>query len=145
MTRPVQISEEADAEMAEAARWYEIHRDGRFPYHVVYIEPSDRLQILAIAHDHRRPGYRVGRMGNWFSAPSNRSRVASLGAIVCPVELWERSLRGRADLAASSLAARSPQDPTNTVTVAAPASTLGRNGLRAGCGAGGTAAWTIVT
>lgn len=28
MTLPVRISEEADAEMAEAARWYETHRAG---------------------------------------------------------------------------------------------------------------------
>ena len=34
----------------------------RFPYHVVYIELSDRLQILAIAHDRRRPGYWIGRL-----------------------------------------------------------------------------------
>jgi len=101
---PVQISEEADAELAEAARWYETHREGlgkdflsaadevvariveaprlgtqvpgvsdrqirrrpvrRFPYHVVYIELPDRIQILAIAHDRRRPGYWVGRLGN---------------------------------------------------------------------------------
>jgi toxin ParE1/3/4 len=34
----------------------------RFPYHVVYIELPDRLQILAIAHDRRRPRYWVGRL-----------------------------------------------------------------------------------
>ena len=33
----------------------------RFPYHVVYVELPDRLQILAVAHDRRRPGYWVGR------------------------------------------------------------------------------------
>jgi plasmid stabilization system protein ParE len=99
---PLRISDEADAEMAEAARWYERHRLGlgaeflaavdaavarieenlrigsptprvadeairrvfvrRFPYHVVYIELPDRLQILAVAHDRRRPGYWVGRL-----------------------------------------------------------------------------------
>ena len=103
MSLPVRISEEADAEMAEAARWYESHRQGlgiefldavdgavtriaetprvgsmvpgvsdasicrrpvrRFPYHVVYLELADRLQILAVAHDRRRPGYWVGRLG----------------------------------------------------------------------------------
>jgi toxin ParE1/3/4 len=102
LTLPIRISEEADAEMAEAARWYETHRAGlggefldavdtavagiaeiprmgspvpgvsdlaihrrpvrRFPYHVVYMELPDRLQILAIAHDRRRPGYWVGRL-----------------------------------------------------------------------------------
>jgi plasmid stabilization system protein ParE len=104
LTLPVRIGEEADAEMAEAARWYDTHRVGlglefldavgtavagisenprmgslvpgvtdqgirrrpvrRFPYHVVYMELSDRLQILAIAHDRRRPGYWVGRLRN---------------------------------------------------------------------------------
>jgi len=88
--------------MAEAARWYEMHRAGlgvdfldavdtavagiaerprigskvpgisdltirrrpvrRFPYHVVYLELADRLQILAIAHDRRRPAYWAGRL-----------------------------------------------------------------------------------
>jgi plasmid stabilization system protein ParE len=33
----------------------------RFPYHVVYIELPDRLQVLAVAHDRRRPAYWVGR------------------------------------------------------------------------------------
>jgi plasmid stabilization system protein ParE len=33
----------------------------RFPYHVVYVELSDRLQVLAIAHDRRRPGYWIDR------------------------------------------------------------------------------------
>jgi len=33
----------------------------RFPYHVIYVELPDRLQILAVAHDRRRPGYWVGR------------------------------------------------------------------------------------
>jgi plasmid stabilization system protein ParE len=102
LTLPLRISEEAAAEMAEAARWYETHRAGlgtefldavdqavtriaemprlgslvprisdqtirrrpvrRFPYHVVYLELPDRLQILAIAHDRRRPGYWLGRL-----------------------------------------------------------------------------------
>ena len=34
----------------------------RFPYHVVYMELPDRLQLLAIAHDRRRPGYWSGRL-----------------------------------------------------------------------------------
>jgi plasmid stabilization system protein ParE len=34
----------------------------RFPYHVVYMELSDRLQVLAVAHARRRPGYWVGRL-----------------------------------------------------------------------------------
>ena len=102
MKLPLRISEEADAEMAEAVRWYEEHRLGlggeflaavdaavarieanqrigsrtlgvddedirrifvrRFPYHVVYIELPDRVQVLAVAHDRRRPAYWVGRL-----------------------------------------------------------------------------------
>jgi plasmid stabilization system protein ParE len=102
LTLSVRISEEADAEFAEAARWYERHRAGlgsefveavgqavariaesprlgspvpgiadeairrravhRFPYHLVYLELPDRLQVLAISHDRRRPGYWVGRL-----------------------------------------------------------------------------------
>jgi toxin ParE1/3/4 len=102
LTRPIRISGEAEAEMAEAARWYESHRVGlgtefidavdyavdriaetpqmgsplpsvadeairrrvvrRFPYHVVYLELTDRIQILAVAHDRRRPGYWLGRL-----------------------------------------------------------------------------------
>jgi plasmid stabilization system protein ParE len=34
----------------------------RFPYHVVYVELADRVQILAVAHDRRRPAYWVGRL-----------------------------------------------------------------------------------
>lgn len=29
----------------------------RFPYHVIYLETSAELRILAVAHDRRRPGY----------------------------------------------------------------------------------------
>jgi len=34
----------------------------RFPYHVVYLELPDRLQVLAITHDRRKPAYWVGRL-----------------------------------------------------------------------------------
>jgi len=34
----------------------------RFPYHIVYLELPDRLQILALSHDRRRPGYWEGRL-----------------------------------------------------------------------------------
>lgn len=29
----------------------------RFPYHVVYLETTDVIRILAVAHDRRRPSY----------------------------------------------------------------------------------------
>jgi len=103
LSLPVRISDEADAEMIGAARWYESHRAGlghefldavdvvvtriaetprvgstvpgvvdteirrqpveKFPYHVVYLELPDHLRVLAVAHDRRRPGYWMGRLG----------------------------------------------------------------------------------
>jgi toxin ParE1/3/4 len=34
----------------------------RFPYHLAYLVVSnDRIHILAVAHDHRRPGYWTSR------------------------------------------------------------------------------------
>ncbi|HET9078511.1 MAG TPA: type II toxin-antitoxin system RelE/ParE family toxin [Acidimicrobiales bacterium] len=32
-------------------------RVGRFPYHLVYLMDHDRIHVLAVAHDGRRPGY----------------------------------------------------------------------------------------
>ena len=34
----------------------------RFPYHVVYLDVNDRIRILAIAHDRRKPGYWTTRL-----------------------------------------------------------------------------------
>ena len=34
----------------------------RFPYHVVYLETSAGIRILAIAHDRRKPGYWTSRL-----------------------------------------------------------------------------------
>ena len=102
MNRTVRISEEAEAEAAEASRWYNARRPGlgdeflvaldealerielkpergsrspgvssgdvrrvimrRFPYDVVYIELPDRVQVLAVAHERRRPGYWIDRI-----------------------------------------------------------------------------------
>jgi plasmid stabilization system protein ParE len=36
----------------------------RFPYHVVYLDTSTQIRILAIAHDRRRPGYWLRRLGS---------------------------------------------------------------------------------
>jgi len=33
----------------------------RFPYQVVYVELNDRLEVVAIAADRKRPGYWLGR------------------------------------------------------------------------------------
>ena len=35
----------------------------KFPFHVVVLERSDHLRVLAVAHDRRRPGY-------WRTRPS---------------------------------------------------------------------------
>jgi toxin ParE1/3/4 len=35
----------------------------RFPYHVVYVEMSDAIRILAFSHDGRSPGYWHTRAG----------------------------------------------------------------------------------
>jgi len=34
----------------------------RFPYHVIYLELPDRVQVLAIAHHRRHPRYWIGRV-----------------------------------------------------------------------------------
>jgi hypothetical protein len=34
----------------------------RFPFHVVYLEMSNAIRVLAFAHDHRRPGYWLSRI-----------------------------------------------------------------------------------
>jgi len=34
----------------------------RFPYHVVYLEMTTHIRILAIAHDRRKPGYWQARV-----------------------------------------------------------------------------------
>lgn len=33
----------------------------RFPFSVIYREANDRIEILAVAHGRRRPGYWLGR------------------------------------------------------------------------------------
>jgi plasmid stabilization system protein ParE len=34
----------------------------KFPYNIVYRELDDRIQLVAVAHQKRRPGYWVSRM-----------------------------------------------------------------------------------
>lgn len=33
----------------------------KFPYQVVYLEGDETIHVLAVAHEHRRPNYWVGR------------------------------------------------------------------------------------
>jgi plasmid stabilization system protein ParE len=64
-----------DAALDRIARWPQIGRPvpgvpndvparrfpvGRFPFHVVYLEWSDAIRLLAFTHDSWKPGY-------WFS------------------------------------------------------------------------------
>jgi toxin ParE1/3/4 len=84
--KPARFEDEADAEYRAAGRWYEERVVGlgieffdavdaalnqiarlpkagaRFPYHVVYLETSSTIRVLAIAHDRRRPGYWTSRL-----------------------------------------------------------------------------------
>jgi hypothetical protein len=48
---PVRFDTEAQEEL--------VRRAGvkRFPYRVVFLMMSDHVRVLAIAHNHRRPGY----------------------------------------------------------------------------------------
>ena len=85
MNPRVQFEDEADAEYRLAGRYYEEHilelpRAGtlvprmpedlpvrrravtRLSYHVVYVDAGTNIRILAIAHDHRKPGYWEGRL-----------------------------------------------------------------------------------
>lgn len=88
MSKPARFEDEADAEYRAAGRWYEERVVGlgieffegalvrrvpvdlqvrrapvqRFPYHVVYLETSSTIRVLAIAHDRRRPGYWKSRL-----------------------------------------------------------------------------------
>lgn len=34
----------------------------RFPYHVVYLETSAEIRVLAVAHDRRKPAYGASRL-----------------------------------------------------------------------------------
>lgn len=34
----------------------------RFPYHLAYLVAEEQIHVLAVAHDHRRPGYWSGRV-----------------------------------------------------------------------------------
>ena len=38
-------------------------RVDRFPYHVAYLVVDDEIHVLAVAHDRRRPGYWIQRLG----------------------------------------------------------------------------------
>ena len=38
-------------------------RVNRFPYHLAYLVVDNEIRVLAIAHDHRRPGYWIQRVG----------------------------------------------------------------------------------
>ncbi len=51
------------AAVPELPRHLEVRRlqVTRFPYHLVYLLGDDLIHVLAVAHDHRKPGYWKGR------------------------------------------------------------------------------------
>jgi len=100
MTRPLRVFPQAEAEMWDAAAYYESRREGlgvafvdsiertiheildapnigapcvsdprfrhrlvcRFPYRIMYQVSTERIEIAAIMHTSRRPGYWLGRV-----------------------------------------------------------------------------------
>jgi len=73
---PAWVHPEAIAEARAARQWYEARNAEaaapyladtrryllrRFPFFVVFREVDDRVQIVAVAHARRRPGYWLGR------------------------------------------------------------------------------------
>ena len=76
MAKPIRFSRHAREEVLEAGRWYERQRRGlraeflasldervkrvhleRFPFSLIFIELPDRIRILAVAHNRRKPFY----------------------------------------------------------------------------------------
>jgi plasmid stabilization system protein ParE len=91
--KPVSFHDDAEAELIEAARYYEAKSTGlgaalvvevaeaaeelrenpeswqlvatevrrrvlrRFPYSLLYVVEPDRIRVLAVSHNRRRPGY----------------------------------------------------------------------------------------
>jgi plasmid stabilization system protein ParE len=62
----IQNSPEAWAQYLYGTRRYLLKR---YPYVVVYRVTEDRIDVIAIAHGHRKPGYWVDRL----TPPSNSS------------------------------------------------------------------------
>jgi plasmid stabilization system protein ParE len=62
----IQKSPEAWAEYIHSTRHYLLRR---YPYVVVYRVAEERIEIIAIAHGRRKPGYWVDRLGR----PGDRS------------------------------------------------------------------------
>jgi plasmid stabilization system protein ParE len=67
----LQELEDAIARIAEAPQRWRLFRDGtrryplrRFPFLVVYLVSADVVQVVAVAHGRRRPGYWKGRVAN---------------------------------------------------------------------------------
>ena len=73
----VEFIEAFDAALEQIGRWPEIGHLvphvpadvparrfplSRFPYHVAYVEWDGVIRVLAVAHDHRKPGYWSSRL-----------------------------------------------------------------------------------
>jgi plasmid stabilization system protein ParE len=55
----IQDSPGAWTEYLHGTRYYRLDR---FPYIVVYRQTEDRIQVVAIAHGRRKPGYWIDRL-----------------------------------------------------------------------------------
>ena len=73
----VEFVEAFDAALEQIGRWPEIGHLvpqvpvdlparrfplSQFPYHVAYVEWNGVIRVLAVAHDHRKPGYWLSRL-----------------------------------------------------------------------------------
>jgi len=64
-----EVQDTIDRILKQPNKWRTVYRDvrrcrlERFPFAVLYRARSERVEIVAIAHDRRRTGYWEGRVG----------------------------------------------------------------------------------
>src|ERR1039458_1612095 len=66
----------------------------RFPFALIYREQATRVQVLAVAHGHRRPGYWKNRL--WASLPDDPFVLRSSDSGASKSSATHRSLDSRA-------------------------------------------------
>ena len=51
------VRPEAQTDIREAARWYEVRRAllHKFPYSIYFVNEPEAIAIIAVLHQHRRP------------------------------------------------------------------------------------------
>lgn len=59
--RRIKIAPKSGSLYDENVRYQMLHR---FPYSVYYTEKSNEIVIVAVSHQHRKPGYWLGRVKN---------------------------------------------------------------------------------